>query len=78
MTVGLTVGLLGRLYARKGEFVRAESLYVHALTVLLSERTDEHPDVRRLRRELAELYDGWGRPDEAARYRRLAEGVDRT
>jgi tetratricopeptide (TPR) repeat protein len=77
VAVGLTLGFLGRLYARRGEFARAEGLYDRALEVLLSRQTAEHPDVRSVRREFAELYEGWGRPEEAARYRRLAEVVNR-
>lgn len=75
--VGLVFGSLGRLQARRGESARAESLYRRAVEVVASEWGDGHHDARRLRRELAELYDGWGRPQEAAKYRRLAEVVDR-
>ena len=71
--VGLTLGSLGHLHARRGDFLRAASLYHEALEHVLRERTERHPDARRLHRELAEVYAALGRNEEARKFRLLAD-----
>jgi serine/threonine-protein kinase len=71
--VGLTFSSLGRLHALRGEYGQAESLYQRALEPVLRERTERHPDARRLHRELADVYAAWGRDDEARKFRLLAD-----
>ncbi len=64
---------LGRALAVQGRYAEAEPLLVESYEWL----ADAHPDDRRylptLRQRVVELYEAWGRPDEAAVYRRQAE-----
>jgi Flp pilus assembly protein TadD len=75
--VGLTLGSLGHLHARRGDFLRAASLYHQALELVLRERTERHPDARRLHGELAEVYAALGRNEEARKFRLLADPAGR-
>lgn len=74
---GLALAGLGRLHVLRGEHAAAESLYVRALEIVGREATDAHPDVRMIHRRLAELYERWGKPQEAKKYRALADGPTR-
>jgi eukaryotic-like serine/threonine-protein kinase len=55
-----------------GSYTDAESLYGEALRMLLAHTGEDHRDVRRIHSGLANLYDRWGRPADAARHRTLA------
>ncbi|MDX1579254.1 MAG: tetratricopeptide repeat protein, partial [Gemmatimonadota bacterium] len=51
----LVLAQLGRLKAESGDSARAITLYERALEIGRETRTASHPDVKRLRRELAEI-----------------------
>lgn len=70
---GLTLAGLGRLHALRGAYAPAESLYLRAREIVRRETADAHPRVRMIHGGLAELYERWGRPNEARRYRELAD-----
>ena len=61
--------VLGEQLARAGRYAEAERLLVPAAERLLAERGAESPQVRDARRRVAEMYEGWGRPADAARWR---------
>jgi len=64
--------LLGACLQAEGKFERAEELLLQSLDVLRESRgpSDEH--TRTAIRRLGELYEAWGRPQEAAKYRATA------
>jgi serine/threonine-protein kinase len=60
---------LGEALTAQGRYAEAETLLLGALPSLEAVR---HEDVARTRERLAALYDAWGRPEDAARYREPA------
>lgn len=68
----LVLAQLGRLKAESGDFTRAISLYERAIDIGRETRTTSHPDVERLRRELAEI-----RRESASRLSRPAPDATR-
>ncbi len=69
----LVIGARARLYAHRGDYVLAEKLYHQALSMFRSDSSARHNDARRLRSELAGMYDEWGKSEKAGEYRLLAE-----
>ncbi len=69
----LVIGARARLHAQRGDFYISEKLYEQALQMLTTNVSDKHRDVRRLRREMADMYRDWGRVEKARHYRLLAE-----
>jgi non-specific serine/threonine protein kinase/serine/threonine-protein kinase len=65
----------GRLLISQGRYEDAESRLVAALGVLERDLRPDDPRTLRTRAFLAELYDAWGRPENAAEWR---EPVDAT
>lgn len=70
----LVIGARARLHAHREDFHDAEKLYNRALLMLTADSPLQHNDVRRLHREMEELYDKWGRVEKARKYRLLAGG----
>jgi eukaryotic-like serine/threonine-protein kinase len=58
---------------RRGEHAAAEASIQQALAIYLAQRQPEETSVRELHALLAEVHAASGRPQEAARHRRLAE-----
>jgi non-specific serine/threonine protein kinase/serine/threonine-protein kinase len=58
----------GRLLVSQGRLDEAESLLLAALGVLERDLKRDDPRTQRTRAFLAELYDAWGRPEQAAGY----------
>ncbi len=71
-----TMGYLAGILARRGAYEEAEALYLPALEVARSRMPPTHPRRRELVNGLARLYEAWGRPADAERVRREAEGGD--
>ncbi|AHG88165.1 protein kinase [Gemmatirosa kalamazoonensis] len=71
--VALTNGGLAGVLTKRRRFAEADSLYRWSLGVLRSYTSDGNVDVRRTYAGMATLYQAWGKPDSAARYRRLAQ-----
>jgi len=59
---------------RQRRYAEADTLYRHALSTLRRLTSDGNFQVRRIAGQMAEFYDAWGKPQESARYRRLARG----
>jgi serine/threonine-protein kinase len=62
---------LGDCLVVQRRFEEAESLFLDSYTQLREERGLEDPNTQQALERLAGLYDVWGRPAEADRYRRL-------
>jgi tetratricopeptide (TPR) repeat protein len=60
------------LLIKRGDFAGAEALLQRAAAILRRQLPAEHPDVRSVYEVMSDLYDAWGRPDEARRYRQAA------
>ncbi len=61
-----------RLARARRDYTRADSLLQHGLNRLKAEGyTDQQQDVQLVHRELTLLYEAWGKPESAARHRRL-------
>jgi serine/threonine protein kinase/tetratricopeptide (TPR) repeat protein len=69
----LSVAGLAGVVARQGRFEEADSIYRSALAVIRRRTTESHVDMRRAYAGMAAMFEAWGKPDSAARYRRLAE-----
>jgi serine/threonine protein kinase/Flp pilus assembly protein TadD len=70
--LGTTQSLLGAAYTRLSRFAEAESYLLRALELLAAIPGSEGPKAREARanrERLVALYEAWGRPAEAARYR---------
>ncbi|GAB5533912.1 MAG: hypothetical protein Rubg2KO_01610 [Rubricoccaceae bacterium] len=62
-------GNLGDVLREAERYAAAERLYLDAAEGLEVEMPEGHPDRQRARQRLVTLYEAWGRPDEAARWR---------
>jgi serine/threonine-protein kinase len=63
---------LADLYARRGDYATADSLFGEALALQLARRPESHFDVRRQYRQMASRYAREGKTAEAERYRQLS------
>ena len=64
-----------RLLAKRRQFDEAEKLMLAGRDVLEKALGKDSADARSAGEALAELYDAWGKPDEAARVRAAAAPV---
>ncbi len=64
--------LLGACIQAEREFEQAEELLLQSLDVLRASRKPSDEHTRSAIRHLGELYEAWGRPEEAAKYRATA------
>ncbi len=62
-------GLTGEALAARGEFAEAEPLLLESFDALRASANADAAAVDDSRRRLAQLYDRWGKPESAARYR---------
>ncbi len=60
---------LGACLALQGQYEEAEDLLLEAQSELDTHFGSEHRRTREARKRLVDLYDAWGRPEEAAAYR---------
>jgi tetratricopeptide (TPR) repeat protein len=60
---------LGACLTAEGRHAEAEALLLRAETALESSRGPQHERTVEARRRLVALYEAWGRPDRAARWR---------
>ena len=67
--LGITMRNLGRVRTARGQYEDAEHLLTEALRRHETGFGPAHPAARETRAALSALYEAWGRPDEAARYR---------
>ena len=70
---GIDLSKLGRVYALKGEYATADSLFREALANQRRYVPDTHPDVREIYGVMADRYRREGRRAEMERYARLAQ-----
>jgi serine/threonine-protein kinase len=64
---------LGVCLLRLGRFQEAEGHLVFALDVERNTLGESHERVLHVVSNLVELYEAWGKPDEAAKYRSLLQ-----
>jgi serine/threonine-protein kinase len=67
--VGFLLADLGALDTRRGRFGDAERALLEAYSILQSQIVTDHPEVLEVRRALGDLYDAWGKPEQAAAFR---------
>ena len=67
--VGILLTDLGRLNLRRGHYEEAERQLLDARSIVESQIARDHPDARAVRTALAELYDSWGKPEQAVAVR---------
>jgi serine/threonine-protein kinase len=60
---------LGLCYLQERKYSEAERVLLANLAVLEKQRGADSADARRVRAWLVKLYEAWGRPESAARYR---------
>jgi len=76
--VALTHYQLGRIFVSRGDFEAGEH-HLHAAADIIDQRLQErtllptHVDVQVIYRELIDLYETWGLPDSADRYRQVLQ-----
>lgn len=68
---------LVRTLGRQRRFAEGDSVLRWALALMRRHAGDAHPDVQRAHAEAATFYERWGRTDEAARHRMLAQPAAR-
>ena len=69
---GIDLAKLARVYARKGDYATADSLFGQALANQRRYVPDTHPDVREIYRLISERYRLQGRQPDARRYAMLS------
>ncbi|MDH3284438.1 MAG: serine/threonine-protein kinase [Acidobacteriota bacterium] len=65
---------LGRALAILGRYEEAEPLMLSGYEFILSQHGPDHPTTQGAIRRLVTLYETWGRPEEATRFRSLLRG----
>jgi tetratricopeptide (TPR) repeat protein len=70
---GIDLSKLARVYARKGDYATADSLFGQALANQRRYVPDTHPDVREIYRLISERYRLQGRQPDAQRYAVLSQ-----
>ncbi len=63
---------LGRCLTELGRFDEAEAALLESLEISGSRRAESEDNWRRDLNRLVDLYEAWGREDDAARYRELS------
>jgi serine/threonine-protein kinase len=72
----LTRSNLGACLTDVGRFDEAERNLLQAYPAMQKALGDDHAQARRVAARLADLYEAWGRPEQAASYRAIAEAGD--
>ena len=62
-------GILGDCLAKRGRFVEAEALLLRSLERLAGSMGEDHERAVEARRKLVTLYEAWGKPSKADRFR---------
>ena len=65
-------GVLGDCLAKRGRFAEAEALLLRSLEQLAGSMGEDHERAVEARRELVALYETWGKPSKADRFRARA------
>jgi tetratricopeptide (TPR) repeat protein len=65
-------GILGDCLAKRGRFAEAEALLLHSLEQLAGSMGQDHERTVEARRRLVALYEAWGQPSKADRFRAKA------
>jgi eukaryotic-like serine/threonine-protein kinase len=71
--VGVMLARLGDVLRQKGDHPAAEAALSEALVILTSWFDDDHATIQTVHAGLVALYEAWGRPEEARRYRSRSE-----
>ncbi|HMA41543.1 MAG TPA: serine/threonine-protein kinase [Gemmatimonadales bacterium] len=70
--LAFTLRRYAELRIKRRDYAGAEAFLLRALDILRKQLPAEHLEVRVVNNTLAELYDTWGRPEDARRYRAAA------
>ena len=65
---GRTLRKYGRCLAGLQRFPEAETALLHARRTLIESVGSDHAETGKVAANLVELYEAWGKPDEAARW----------
>ncbi len=68
--VATTKSLLGDCLAKQGDSEQAEPLLVPSYEIIVNTFGEDHPRSKAARGRIVTFYEAWGRPEEAASYRR--------
>jgi len=68
--VATTKSLLGGCLAKQGDSELAEPLLIPSYEIIANTFGEDHPRSKAVRGRIVDFYEAWGRPKEAARYRR--------
>ncbi|MEY2541772.1 MAG: eukaryotic-like serine/threonine-protein kinase [Verrucomicrobiota bacterium] len=71
----MTEGALGEFLSRQNDFPEAEPLLLGSYESLKASQAANSPRTRLALQRLANLYEAWNNPDQAARYRALLPGL---
>jgi tetratricopeptide (TPR) repeat protein len=71
--MGAARSTYGDCLGKDGWFTEGEAELLEALRIVQSALGSDHPRNDQIRRRLAEIYQDWGRPEEAAMYRNAEE-----
>jgi len=68
--IGVAGSAYGMCLGRMGRFTEGERELLEALRIVAEALGPDHARLHRIRVRLADLYDAWGNPEQAERYRR--------
>lgn len=68
--IATTNSLLGGCLAKQGDSEQAEPLLIPSYEIIANTFGEDHPRSKAVRGRIVTFYEAWGRPEEAARYRR--------
>jgi len=68
--IATTKSLLGGCLAKQGDNKKAEPLLVPSYEIIFNTFGEDHPRSKAARGRIVTFYEAWGRPEEAAKYRR--------
>ena len=68
--IAVAESVLGGCLTRARRYMEAETLLLGSYPAIEAKFGERSPDTRKARQRMVALYDGWGKPDKAAEYRR--------
>ncbi|MAI66334.1 MAG: hypothetical protein CMJ26_00485 [Phycisphaerae bacterium] len=66
------IGSAGEIQMKQGKYPEAEALFLEYIRLNKSVNSGDHPDLQWGYHMLATIYEDWGKPEEATKYRNLA------
>jgi serine/threonine protein kinase/Tfp pilus assembly protein PilF len=69
--IAMSLWHLASVLCKEGRFSEAEALYLEALAIFSSQFDEQYVGVQTIYERLIELYEAWGKPEQATPYRAL-------